>query len=337
MSSAGIRDVARLAEVSTATVSRVLNGTARVNQETKKRVLAACAELDYSPNTMAQRLSLGRTNTISAVLPFLTLPSIVERLRGIQEVLSESNYDLVPFSVGSPEQRDKYLADLSRKSRTDGLLIISMPPTKDHVDRLIKLHMPTVLVDAFHPNLNRVNVDDIAGGRLATQYLIDLGHRRIAFISDHFDTPLSFSSMRERYQGFCETMNESDLTCYPAYFCQGEHGREFARELGLKLLRMQNPPTAIFAASDTQAIGVLDAARELNINVPDQLSVIGYDDIRDAEYVNLTTIKQPLLELGIKGAELLLKIIPEPQSSPIEITLPLELIIRKTTAPPPTH
>ena len=326
--------MAKKAGVSVATVSRVLNGSDKVIEETRRIVLAACDELDYTVNPIAQSLRLGRTNSIATILPFLTLPSIVERLRGVQDALSESDFDLVPFSVGSPEARDSRIFDLSKKTRTDGLLIISMPITDVQVDRLLQNKMPTVLIDSRHPRLNSVNVDDKAGGQMVTNYLIELGHTKIAFLSSYLENPLQFSSTLDRYKGYHDALKMAGIKVNPAYQRQGEHGREEAKNLAISLLKQKDPPTAIFASSDTKAIGVLDAAKELHIKVPEQLSVVGYDNIRDAEYVNLTTIQQPLYESGLQGGKNILELIESPASDPVENILPLKLIVRNTTAPP---
>ena len=334
MSNSTMQDVANKAGVSVATVSRVLSGSNKVIEETRQRVLRACEELDYTLHPAAQRLRLGRTNTICVVLPFLTLPSIVERLRGVQEALMESNYDLIPFSVGSPEMRDSRLYNLSNKSRTDGLMIISMPINDQQADRLSENLMPVVLIDSDHPKFHRVNVNDTEGGRIATQHLIDLGHRKIGFISSHLENPLQFSSTLNRYHGYCQALESSGIPVNPQYQKEGSHGRKEAEEMALNLLQLPDPPTAIFASSDTKAIGVLDAAKSLEIEVPEQLSVIGYDNIRDAEYLNLTTIQQPLYQAGLIGGETLLSIIDQPFGEPKEIIMPVELIIRETTQEP---
>jgi DNA-binding LacI/PurR family transcriptional regulator len=331
MTPATIRDVAKHANVSTATVSRVLNNTDRVSEETRKKVLEACTELNYSINPIARRLSLGRTHMIAVLLPYLTLPSLVERLRGVQYALDESGYDLVPFSVGSPEKRDQRLIDLSRKSRVDGLLIISLPPTDEQVKRLIDEEIPTVLVDACHPDLHCLVIDDVQGGLLATKHLIELGHRNIGLITDQLNNAMDFSSTHNRYLGYRKALDEAGVHFQAHYHKQGEHGREESRQMAIELLQLPEPPSAIFATSDTQAIGVLDAAQVLGIRVPEQLSVIGYDGIRDAEYLNLTTIAQPLFESGSLGAELLLEILQSPPSESIEKIVPIELIVRGTT------
>jgi len=335
MPKATIRDVARLANVSTATVSRVINHAEKVSDGTRQTVLEACAKLNYSPHPIARRLSLGRTHMIGVILPYLTLPSIVERLRGIQHALEDTDYDLVPFSVGTPEKREERLRELSSTSRIDGLLIVSVPPTSRQVDRLLDHDVPTVLLDAHHPELNCLIVDDVRGGYLATKHLIDLGHRKIAHIRDYPQNPMGFSSVAKRYQGYLQALQEADLRVRPDYLKEGTHGREEARRMAREVLQLPDPPTAIFAYSDTQAIGVLDAARELDIPIPEALSVIGYDGIRDAEYLDLTTIAQPLLESGIMAANTLLALQDSPLESPLQITLPIRLIDRGTTGPPP--
>lgn len=331
MATITIREVAKKANVSIATVSRVLNGKDRVASETRDKVLAACKELGYSPNPQAQRLKLQRTQSIMAVLPFLTLPSIVERLRGVQAALAKSGFDLIPFSVESPEEREKYLLSLSNRSRADGVLVMSMPITEVQARRFLDIDMPVVLVDACHPEMKRIIVDDYSGGKIATRHLLELGHRRIGFLSDPLENPLHFSSTASRYKGYCRALKEAGVEIEAQYQIQGPHGRTEAREMALKMMSLPNPPTAIFAASDTQAIGVLDAAKQMGVSVPDDLSVIGYDDIRDADYVNLTTIKQPLYESGIEGGKALLNLIESGETEPMETILPVSLVVRGTT------
>ena len=334
VSDATMKDVARKAGVSVATVSRVLNGSDKVIEETREKVLQACQELDYSLHFAAQRLRLGKTNTICVVLPFLTLPSIVERLRGVQDVLIESNLDLIPYSVGSPEMRNRRIHDLANRSRTDGLLIISLPINDQQTERLINNQMPVVLIDSDRPEFNRVNVDDTEGGKLATQYLIDLGHKKIAFLSSHLENPLQFSSTLNRYHGYRNALESSGIPFNPAYQIEGDHGKKEAEAMALSLLNQPDPPTAIFASSDTKAVAVLDAAKKKGVAIPEQLSVIGYDNIRDAEYLGITTIQQPLYQAGMVGCKALLSIIDTPDAPPKETILPVELIVRKTTASP---
>jgi DNA-binding LacI/PurR family transcriptional regulator len=217
--------------------------------------------------------------------------------------------------------------------RSDGVLIISIPLSESHAQRFKQAKIPTVLVDIFHPDMNRVFVDDIYGGYMATKHLLDLGHRKIGFISDRLETQLKFVAMKNRMKGYYQALREHGISPKSEYQLGDEHGRTEAARMAHRLLTLDDPPTAIFAASDTQAIGVMDAARELSLSIPGNLSVIGYDNIRDAELLNLTTIAQPLFESGYEGARLLLSIIEEPQDQAQEITMSLELLDRGTTAP----
>jgi DNA-binding LacI/PurR family transcriptional regulator len=236
------------------------------------------------------------------------------------------------FDVES-EDRQRHAFELfGRGDRADGLLIVSTLPPESDIVRLRASGAPCVLVDAQHASLPSVVIDDFAGGELATRHLIELGHRRIAFIGD---TPPEFRFMwsRDRTRGYFRALERAGIELRPEYVRVGTQLLHVARAVALELLSLPEPPTAIFAASDTQALGVLEAARSLGVAVPGQLSVIGFDDIETATYVGLTTVRQPLFESGRRGAELLLRALsghPLPAHSE---QLPLELVVRRTTGP----
>ncbi len=332
-----IRDVARRAGVSVATASRVLNRNDLVNDETRRRVLLVMEELEYTPSHAARRLSLGRTLTISVVITFLTRPQAAERLRGVDAVLSDSEFDLVIYNVESVEKRDQYLRTLPVAQRTDGLLVISLPPSLAEIDALAGASIPVVVIDAHAPGLEalpRVVGDDVAGGELATRHLVELGHRRIGFVGDAFENPFGFTSGRDRYAGYERALEAAGVPVREEYVALGVHSRYEARELAVRLLTMPEPPSAIFAASDTQALGVMTAARELGLRIPEDLSVIGYDDIEAADYVGLTTVRQQLFESGRQGAEILLKEIEARSETPPCVCLDPSVVSRATTAPP---
>jgi LacI family transcriptional regulator len=334
---ATIRDVAKRAGVGLGTVSRVLNESPQVSEATRERVMSAIAALDFVPNPTARRLSLGKTLTIAAIVPWFTRPAEVERLRGVENTLAESGYDLVLYNVETPEKRDAFFHAVPRSERADGVLIISLSPRDDDVAQLARSTIPIVLVDANHhslTSLNRVITDDKAGGRLATEYLIQLGHRRIGYISDLLETPFNFTSSRDRLHGYRQALAAAEIPFRPSYHRQGEHGRYEARRLANEMLQLRDRPTAIFAASDTQALGVLEASQDCNLQVPEDLSVIGYDDIEIAEYVGLTTVRQLLYESGKRGVELLLDVLEDPTADPICDVMPTELIVRRTTTTP---
>jgi DNA-binding LacI/PurR family transcriptional regulator len=334
VATATIRDVAKRAGVGVGTVSRVLNEHPSVRDGTRQKVLSAIDELDYTPNPIARRLSLGKTLSIAVIVPFFTRPAFIERLRGIEYALADSEYDLILFNVETTTRRDDTFRTVPRRERVDGLLILSLSPSDSDVDRFLQAGVPTVLVDTRHPRLSRVVSDDVAGGRMATQHLIVLGHRRIGFVGDQLDNAFNFVSSHDRYQGYHEALAEAGIPFRPEYRRQGEHGREEARQMARALLALPDPPTAIFAASDTQAFGVLEATQDAGLQVPKELSVIGYDDIEIAEYLHLSTIRQPLFASGVEGVELLLESIANPPPAPHRVLLPVELVVRGTTAPP---
>lgn len=329
-----IRDVARLAGVGVATVSRVLNDHPSVSAETRQRVLAAIEALDYHPNLNARRLSLQRTLTIAVIVPFITTPSVTERLRGVIAGIEGTEYELVIYNVESVANRDRYFRQVPRRGRVDGLIIISLTPTDEDVARFRRADIPTVLIDCAHPDLPHVVVDDVAGGRMATQHLLALGHRRVAFLGDRYPNPFHFTASHHRYLGYTQALAEAGMALRQEYVVMGEHSRERARVLAHELFSLEDPPTAVFAASDTQAMGVLAAAQERTRRVPQDLSVVGYDDLEVAAYLGLTTVHQPLFESGKEGAALLLAHLEDPDASPARVVLPLRLEARQTTARP---
>jgi DNA-binding LacI/PurR family transcriptional regulator len=331
---AKIADVAAFAGVGVATVSRVLNGRANVASATRERFLEAIKTLNYHPSSVARNLSLKRTLVVGVVTPFLTNPSPIERVRGIVTALGESEYDLALFDVESPGRQRRAFRLLADPHRTDGLLIVSMVPPLDEVERLHAGGIATVLVDGRVDGLPAVVIDDVDGGLMATRYLLELGHRRVAFIGDKPPDGFRHQSTGDRTLGYQRALAEYDLPVRPEYLREGTHSRHVARSIAEELLRVPERPTAIFAASDTQALGVLEAARALGIRVPEDLSVIGFDDIEIASYAGLTTIRQPLFESGRRGAELLLAALAgNPPPARVE-TLQLDLIVRGTTRPP---
>jgi DNA-binding LacI/PurR family transcriptional regulator len=332
-----IRDVARHAGVSVATASRALNGKDVVNPRTRDRILTVMAELGFTPSPAARRLSLGRTLTVGVVVSFLTRPQAAERLRGVDAVLTDSELDLVIYNVETVQKRNHYLSTLAQSHRTDGVLVMSLPPPEDVLPVLGEASVPVVFIDVHSPSIAampRVIGDDVGGGALAARHLLDLGHREVAYIGDALADPFGFTSSRDRQEGLTRELAASGVTVPLDWIGHGAHGRYEARDLARRMLAGDPRPTAIFAASDTQALGVIAAAHELGLRVPGDLSVIGYDDIEAADYVGLTTIRQQLFESGRRGAEILIAEIGHPSGQPTVTELAPELVVRATTAPP---
>jgi LacI family transcriptional regulator len=319
---ATIAHVARRAGVGVGTVSRVINGSPAVSAHTRRRVLAVIAELGYEPNAAARALSTGRTRAVGVVAPFFTQPAVVERLRGVSRIVAASGHQLVLFDVEHPGP----FAALSAAGRLDGLLCVSLCPSEAELERFHAAGVPVVLVDREHPRLSGVSIDDVEGGRLAARHVLALGHRRIAYVGDEEDGPFGFTSSARRRIGVQAAVTAAGAELLVR---RGPHGREQARTLAADLLACTQPPTAVLASSDLQALGVLEAAEAAGVNVPGELSVIGFDDIEVARYVGLTTVAQPLEESGVRGAKLLLQALEgAPRSAQ---RLDLRLVVRATT------
>jgi LacI family transcriptional regulator len=327
--------IARVAEeagVGVGTVSRVLNGSPAVSEDTRRRVLEAIDTLDYQPSAVARALSTGRTYAIGVVAPFFTQPSVIERLHGVSRTLAGAEYQLILLDVERAEQRRDIFRSLAARDRIDGVLSISLAPTDREVRRLESARVPIVLLDRDHARLPSITIDDMEGGRMAAEHLLALGHRRIAFLGDEEENLFGFDSSAHRREGFEAALAATGVPLAPEWVLRQPHGREAARVAAAGLLEQDDPPTAVFATSDVQAIGVLEAAQAAGVPVPEQLSVIGFDNVEAAGYTGLTTVAQPLEEIGALGAELLLRAL---SGEAVESRrMPLEIVERGTTARP---
>jgi LacI family transcriptional regulator len=290
-------------------------------------------ELGYRPSSTARNLSLGRTQTLGVIAPFFTSPSVVERLRGIDDVIGDSAYDLTLFNIETLEQRHAALRRFARRTRIDGVIVISLPLTAAEARVIARDGLPAVLVDAANSQLPHVAIDDVEGGAIATRHLLDAGHQQIAFVGDVKDIEFGFASSERRLEGFQAALRDAGVPVPPGYVKRGPFGRASASRLARQLLALRRRPTAIFAASDVQAFGVLDAAARAGLAVPEDLSVIGFDDIELASAIGLTTVRQPLRESGQAGARLLLSALDGGAEGAVELP-GLAVVKRRTVGPP---
>jgi DNA-binding LacI/PurR family transcriptional regulator len=325
-----IFDVAELSGVSISTISRVINMPEKVNLNTRQRVYEAIDKLGFVPQAEARARALRLKGRIGVITPFFTAPSFVQRLRGIAASLSKENYDLVIYTVDSNNRLQSYLTSLPLTGNLNGLVIISLPVAEADVNRLLEYQLPTVLIEFPHPLLNSVEIDDVEGGRMATEYLISKGHKRIAFLGDTDLPEYSIHPVSLRLKGFRQALKSANIEVPEEFIRLAPYDQEQARIFAKELIDMPNPPTAFFAATDYQALGVLKAARQLGLKIPEQIAVIGFDDLDMANYEDLTTVRQHLDESGRIAIEILLSHIAD-ESRPIQhITLPLALIERLT-------
>jgi LacI family transcriptional regulator len=329
---ATIHDVARVAGVGIGTVSRVINNNPGVKLATREKVLAAIAQLNFKPDPIARSMISKRTGAIGVVVPFFTRPFNTEVLRGVEAEIARWGRELVLYNVETNAQRDHYFSDLPMHRKVDGLLIISLMPGESFATSFLEVGMPTVLVDTYSPYLTSLVVDNIEGAYQAVKYLIEKGHRRIGFINGIIEGDFKFSPANDRLIGLHRAIGEAGLLFDPELMLTSEWDRHKGKKAALKLLSRHDRPTAIFAASDVQAIGVLEAAKALNISVPDELSVVGFDGIELSELLELSTVQQPMQQMGELGMKKLIEHIDNPQKAPELIRLSTTLIKRCTIA-----
>jgi len=327
-----IYDVAKLSGVSISTISRVLNAPDKVNSETHKRVMHAIDQLGFIPRAEARAHALRNTNRIGVLTPFFTAPSFVQRFRGVASALSKANYELVIYPVDSMDHLQGYISSIPLMRNIDGLIIMSLSIGDQDAQRLSQNGMETVLIEYSHPHLNSIVINDELGGQLVAKHLISKGHKVIAFLGD-VEPPEKFAihPVKSRLMGFTHTLQEANLSLPKIYIRSAHYSQEESRRAAIELLGLTKPPTAIFAASDIQALSVMKVARQLNLKIPSDLAIIGFDDIDVAELVDLTTICQHLDESGRLAAEILLARIREPNRPLQHINLPINLIERLST------
>ena len=324
-----IARVAAEAGVGVGTVSRVLNGSPSVREDTRRKVLDAIATLDYQPSPTARALSTGRTHAIGVVAPFFTQPSVIERLRGVSRTLTQAGYQLILHDVERPDQRREIFHAFAARGRIDGLLAISLAPTEAEAERLERAGVPIVLLDREHARIPCITIDDVEGGRLAAEHLLELGHRRIAFVGDEEANLFGFDSSARRRTGFEAALAAAGAPLAPELTLRRPHGRAAARAAATEVLALEPPPTAVFATSDVQAIGVMEAAQAAGVPVPEELSIIGFDDVEAAGLTGLTTVAQPLEDSGALGAEMLLSVLSGKRVQ--DGRMPLQVVVRGST------
>ena len=337
-----IKDVADACGVSAATVSYVLNNRGAISPHTRERILAAAKELGYHPNATARGLARRRMNTLGVLFAgphFAVLLShyMAAILQGILDGAAEAGYNVTLFT--HPWEGTANSAAQLDDGRTDGILGVASDIDSDLIGATTAMRRPLVLISSPYGDLPATFVygDDRMGARQATEYLLDLGHTRVA----HLMGPENRSSVPPRRDAFLETMAGRGLSVPPEYLAYGDYGGGLAYQQTLRLLALPQPPTAIFAGNDYIAAGVLRAANERGVAVPERLSVVGYDDtlVTTLTTPSLTSVHQPLREIGRVAARLLVARLEGERDGKEDVTprphlLDTHLAVRGSTAPP---
>ena len=330
---ATIREVAESAGVSYATVSHVINNTRFVLPETRERVLKAMTALNYRPNALARSLRQGKTNTIGLVLPDSANPFFAEISRSIEDEAFNTGYSVFLCNTELDVQRELFYVDVLSKKQVDGIIFVAAGDQADSLDFLISQNMPVVIIDRNLPNVqvDAVLPDHQLGGYLATRHLLELGHTRIACIAG----PSSITPSAERITGYRDALEQANIPFDEKLVLRGDYHAQSGLEITNAFLKMAPRPTAIFALNDLMALGALRAATEAGCLVPQDLAVVGYDDLEISQYTNppLTTIAQPKTEIGRQAVNLLVDRIIQKDRTTSRVVLPPELIVRQSTQP----
>ena len=329
---ASIRDVAELANVSTATVSHVVNGTRYVSPELTERVEAALLELDYQPDAVARSLRRGETLTIGLIVPNLEIPFFASVAYSIERAASSHGYSIILGNSDWEKDRESILLQNLVARQVDGLICISAGMSVAQIEPLVNVGTPVVTFERklLDSGLDAVSIDNYGGAYTATKHLLELGHRRIAAIQGRRMSIVS----EERLEGYHDALRDAGLEPNPDYVFSGDYLPEAGKLAALQILSLQKRPTAIFAFNDLMAMGALRVLGEHGLSVPDEMAVIGFDDIPISQYTTpaLTTMRQPLEQMGSLAVDLLLqRIRSEDHYKARHVRLQPELIIRAST------
>ncbi|SHG81017.1 transcriptional regulator, LacI family [Jatrophihabitans endophyticus] len=334
---ASIEDVARRAGVSIATVSRALRGLPDVATATRDRVLAAAAELDYVASPFAARLASGRTTTVGLVVPFVNRWFFSEVIATVENALRRENFDLLLYNLGDPSGRDRFFDVMPMRKRVDGVIVASLVLDDAEFAALEDLDLPVGLLGIERRGTLSAGIDDIAAACDAVTYLTSLGHRRVGLIGGDTDDPMRFTPPLHRRTGYHRALAAVGVEPDPALEQLGFFTVEGGIEAAQRLLAVPEPPTALFAESDEMAYGALRAIHDRGLRVPEDISVVGFDDQPFSDLMDLTTVRQPVAEQALDITTRLLNLIADSDGGVARdpsVTLPTELVVRNSTRAP---
>lgn len=324
-----IYDIARQANVSIATVSRVFNDSTKVSKATRDKVIAVARETGYHPQGFAHGLASRKNNIILAVVPVLSNYFFMQVLAGIQDKISEYNYELYIYNIKPNEDKLEQVRQLLRRKWAAAYLMVSIHLPDSEWKHLLEFDDPITLVDDSFPEIDSIYVDNVHGAEVATQYLLNKGYLNPGMIlPNRYSKPA-----QDRLKGFQNIISKYQIRLSPDNVVTGDtdyrdgYNEQNGYEAMQKMLSMESMPDACFCSSDIQAVGALGALREAGVSMP----IIGYDDIKVAEYMGLSTISQPMYKMGEKAVEHIVDRIENPQQELLQYVFPTELVKRSST------
>jgi LacI family transcriptional regulator, galactose operon repressor len=331
-----IKDIAKELGISASTVSRALSDSSLVNDKTKHAILQVAERLGYQRNELARALVKGSSGAIGLLVPDITNPFFSDIARGVGEIADGIGVGLILCNTNGRIDRELNYVQLMRRKRVDGLLLCSTTIEAPYLKELALSRIPFILVSRLSGQQDApfVITDDHAGARLAVEHLVDLGHRSIGFIGG----PENVQASRDRMGAYLDVLHENNLPTLSILRSYAGFTQAAGRQAAQQMLVIPKRPTAIFAANDVTALGVLEVAEGLGLRIPEDLSLVGYDDISYASLprIQLTTIAQPAVEMGQIAANWLLAAIADPATTKLQRTLTPRIVVRSTTAPVPS-
>jgi LacI family transcriptional regulator, repressor for deo operon, udp, cdd, tsx, nupC, and nupG len=328
---ASIIDVARLAGVSTATVSRALRGLPNVSEATRERVLRAAEELSYAVSPHAASLATGRTGTVGVVLPFVNRWFYSRVLAGIDSVLRANDLDLLLYNLGDARVHERFFDRMPLRRRVDAVIVLNLPLSKQEAETLVSMEVPIAVLGTRIPGCWHVSIDNAEGASTAVRHLINLGHRRIGMITGALNDPRGFTTPIVRQHAYRSVLAQAGISYDPELEAPGGFDIAEGASAMAKLLSLPDPPSAVFAESDQMAFGALRTLGRMGLKAPDDVSVIGFDDHETAELLDLTTISQPVMYQGELLARQILDALSGASEEPTRVVLPTRLVVRGTT------
>ena len=325
-----IKDVGKRANVSMMTVSRVVNKNSNTSEKIRKKVLDAIKELNYKPNKLARSLVIKKSEFITIIVPDISNPFFSEMVKGVEEIVRAKGYIILLGNTNGGKEIEKEYIDAAINRMSDGIILIA-PRIEDKMIYELNNYLPLIIVDRplDRSDILQINIDDFKGAMSATEYLIELNHKNIGFLSGSMDILAGL----QREQGYIKALEKHKETINFKLILKGDWSFESGRNAFDKFYNNHPRPTAIFASNDLMAMGLIQRAQEMNLKIPEDLSIVGFDNISMSALINppLTTINQPILEMGRKAAELLLNKLRKGPDIDINIHLESKLIVRGST------
>ena len=327
----GIVEIAKRAGVSPATVSRALRGMHHVDERTRKKIIAVAQELDYPirPDLLPAD-STAQTNTIGVIAPFISRWYFSQALAGVEQALREAGMDLLLYNFAQVDARQRVFQQKKLVGKVDGLIVISLPPTDREFEQILGLGIPVSLLGVPDERCSTVSIDDVKGAEIATQHILDMGHTDIAIMVGQKELAFNFKVASQRREGFLNVLKANNISFNPEFELVADFDSHTAELAMDEFLTRKKLPTAIFCESDEMAFGVLKSLRKKGLRVPEDISVIGYDDHEFATTVGLTTVAQPVQFLGQLAASQIMAKIGKPESVAAQMKVPTSLVVRSS-------